>query len=155
MESFYFSLKDWCQINSDICWASSGRQKPKRQCSQSWLVADKLEISLHCCIASDCPTRWCSSLIAWNSDQRKVPICSKACANLRLLLTVGIGKSLFSFYLMWRLARLGGQTIIWERRDAAKKRVMFSPQGVFAGSEDSFDTELEDEKTWWAQLTLA
>ena len=57
------------------------------------------------------------------------------------------GKSLFSFYFMWLLAKQE-QTVLWERRHAAYARVMFSPQGVFSGNAESFNDELQKSTTW-------
>ena len=62
-------------------------------------------------------------------------------------LFAGIGKSLFSFYVMWLLAKQA-QTVVWERRHAAYARVLLSPQGVFSGNVDSFNDELQKSLTW-------
>ena len=60
----------------------------------------------------------------------------------------GIGKSLFSFYFMWRLAKMGGQTIVWERKGAEKGRYLISPNGVFGGSMEDFSDVLANMDTW-------
>ena len=63
----------------------------------------------------------------------------------------GIGKSLFSFYFMWQLAKMGGQTIVWEKKNANYGRVLISDKGVFGGSKESFKVELRQENTWYAR----
>lgn len=60
----------------------------------------------------------------------------------------GIGKSLFIFYFMWRLAQVGGQTIVWERRSAEVDRYLISPAGVFGGSMGDFSDVLANKDTW-------
>ena len=58
----------------------------------------------------------------------------------------GIGKSLFMYYLMWRLA-LSGKTIVWDRLFAMP--VMFSRWGVFEGPIEAFYlSQPEDAETW-------
>ena len=60
------------------------------------------------------------------------------------LFYAGIGKSLFIYYLMWKLA-LSGKTIIWDRRGIMP--VMFSSQGLFEGPLEAFQSKLRDPDT--------
>ena len=62
----------------------------------------------------------------------------------------GIGKSLFSFYFMRQLAKEGGQTIVWEQKDADDGRVQISDKGVFCGLKESFKEVLRQKNTWYA-----
>ena len=43
---------------------------------------------------------------------------------------------------------MGGQTIVWERKDADDARVLISDNGVFGGSQESFKEELRNKDTW-------
>ena len=58
----------------------------------------------------------------------------------------GIGKSLFIYYLMWKLA-LSGKTVIWDRRGILP--VMFSSHGVHKGPLEAFESKLQDPETWY------
>ena len=62
----------------------------------------------------------------------------------------GIGKSLFIYYLMWKLA-LSGKAVIWDRRGIMP--VMFSSQGVFEGPLEAFQSKLKDPDTWYVCTT--
>ena len=58
----------------------------------------------------------------------------------------GIGKSLFLYYLMWKLAR-EGKKVVWDRLHSTP--VMFSKPGVFEGPLEAFYGDLKDPETWW------
>ena len=49
---------------------------------------------------------------------------------------------------MWRLAKLGGQTFVWERKNADDDKVLMSYGGSFRGSMEDFKSELQNKDTW-------
>lgn len=57
----------------------------------------------------------------------------------------GIGKSLFAYFLMWRLAQ-SSQTVVWDRR--GRTPIMFCLDGAFEGSLTTFTDALRDPETW-------
>ena len=85
------------------------------------------------------------------SDDADASLCeldnSTLMGSHSFFLYAGIGKSLFIYYLMWKLA-LSGKTIIWDRRGIMP--VMFSSQGVFKGPLEAFESNLQDPETWYA-----